>query len=259
MSGMKRRDVLGRSACLLMGAAIDTAPIIARAVAATSSSAVERFGPPLARGDGEIYARRSGGEYDRLATYYNKRFECVTPEIIVYCRSIRAVAKSIRWCRENAVAFSIRSGGHCYEGSSRSNQVVIDLRGLCKIAFDPRNHAIQVGGGATLGDVYTVLARAAQAIPAGTCPTIGIAGHALAGGLGFLVRQFGLACDNIRSIEIANADGDIDVADEKTNSDLFWALRGAGQASFGVVTKLEFRTHSVPRVTTCEYETTASQ
>jgi FAD/FMN-containing dehydrogenase len=134
---------------------------------------------------------------------------------------------------------------------------VIDMRGLRSIAFDPHRHVITVGGGALLGDVYAAIARAGQAIAAGTCPTVGVAGHALAGGLGFFVRQFGLACDNLLSADIATADGDIVVADERSNPDLLWALRGAGQASFGIVTRLAFRTYDVPGVLTHDLETTA--
>lgn len=258
MSGVRRRDLLARSACLLLGAAADIRSIGAAGAPTPSSPAVLRRPSFLAPGDGEIYSRGSGARYDRLSVYYNKRFECVRPETIIYCRSPRAVSKSVQWCRENGVAFSVRSGGHCYEGTSKNDRVVIDLRGLNMIEFDPQNHRLMVGGGVKLGDAYATVAHAAQAIAAGTCPTVGLAGQALAGGLGFFVRQFGLVCDNIVSAEIANAEGAMLVADESSNPDLFWALRGAGQASFGVVTKLAFRTHDVPRVTTYDWETTVS-
>ncbi len=258
MSGVRRRDLLARSACLLLGAAADIRSIGAAGAPTPPSPAVLRHPSFLAPEDGEILSRGSGARYDRLSVSYNKRFECVRPETIIYCRSPRAVGKSVRWCRDDGVAFSVRSGGHCYEGTSRNDRVVIDVRGLKAIEFEPQSHVLRVGGGVPLGDAYATVAHAAQAIAAGTCPTVGLAGQALAGGLGFLVRQFGLACDNIVSAEIANAEGDILVADESSNGDLLWALRGAGQASFGIVTRLAFRIHDVPRVTTYDWETTVS-
>jgi FAD/FMN-containing dehydrogenase len=255
--GLPRRDFLSQGAGLLLVAAIDMRSV--RLAAAPSAPAVLRGAAFLAPKDGDILRRQSGPRYSQLSTYYNRRFECVRPAIMIYCRSPRAVGQSIRWCRENGMPFAVRSGGHCYEGTSRSDHVVIDLRGLDTIELDPELHLLSVGGGALLGKAYATAARAAQAVAGGTCPTIGVAGHALAGGLGFFVRQFGLACDNIASMEIANADGDIGIADEKTNPDLFWALRGAGQSSFGVVTQLAFRTHDAPHVTTFELEATASR
>jgi FAD/FMN-containing dehydrogenase len=258
VSGVRRRDLLGQGACLLLGAATGVRPAGATEAPAVSTPAVLRGASFLAPEDGEVYRRQSGAPYDRLSVYYNRRHECVRPEIAIRCRSPRAVSKSIQWCRENAVAFAVRSGGHCYEGTSRSNHAVIDVRGLNAIDFDSVGRTIAVGGGAQLGDVYAAVAPAAQAVAAGTCPTVGVAGHALAGGIGFFVRQFGFACDNMVSAEIATADGEIEVADERSNPDLFWALRGAGQASFGIVTRLAFRTHDVAGITTCDLEATTS-
>jgi FAD/FMN-containing dehydrogenase len=258
VSGLRRRDLLGQGAGLLIGASTGMRPAHAAPVPPASGPAVLRGTSFLAPQDGAVYSRQSGAPYRRLSVYYNRRLECVRPDIIIRCRSPRAVSQSIRWCRENAVAFAVRSGGHCYEGTSRSNCAVIDIRGLSTIDFDAGRHVVMVGGGAQLGDVYAALAPAAQAVAAGTCPTVGFAGHALAGGLGFLVRQLGLACDNMLSAEIANAEGDLLVADEKSNPNLFWALRGAGQASFGIVTRLAFRTHEVAGMTTYDLQTTTS-
>src|SRR5215203_4385859 len=209
--------------------------------------------------DGMIVRQGSGTAYDRLTRFYNRRLESILPEAVVYCRTPDAVAKAVRWCSEHEIGFSIRSGGHCYEGLSRHRDVVIDVRGLSAIDLRPRERTVSVGSGALLGSLYEALGSYGAAVPVGTCPGVGIAGHAAAGGLGFLVRQFGLACDNLLSIELVNANGGLVTASETSNGDLFWALRGAGAGSLGVITKLQFKTHEVPRVHTYLWEEAVSR
>jgi FAD/FMN-containing dehydrogenase len=102
-----------------------------------------------------------------------------------------------------------------------------------------------VGAGARLGNIYDVLGRHGVAIPAGTCPSVGIGGHALGGGFGLASRAWGLASDNVRSVQIVTADGKVVNADSKHNSDLYWACRGGGGGNFGIVTRFVFRTHPV--------------
>ena len=111
MSGLRRRDLLGQGASLLLGAATGMRPTSAAQAPPVPSPAVLRGASFLAPEDGDIHRRQDGARYSRLSVYYNRRLECVRPEIIVRCRSPRAVSKSIRWCRENAVEFSVRSGG----------------------------------------------------------------------------------------------------------------------------------------------------
>src|SRR5262249_7246709 len=153
-----------------------------------------------------------------------------------YCRTAKGVARAVQWCAQYGLEFSLRSGGHCYEGLSRSVGVIIDVRGLNTIEFNPIDHVLRVGSGVTLDNIYRTVAPASQAIPAGTCPTVGIAGHATAGGIGFFVRQFGLAMDKLTSAELVTADGQIIIVSEQLHPDLFWALRGAGSGCFGAVT-----------------------
>ncbi|MGZ3703432.1 MAG: FAD-binding oxidoreductase, partial [Bdellovibrionota bacterium] len=112
---------------------------------------------------------------------------------------------------------------------------------------------VSVGGGAALGEVYAVTGKRNLAIPGGTCPPVGVSGHALGGGFGELGRQFGLACDSIVSIELVDATGTVLNCSDSENQDLFWALRGGGGGSFGVATKYVFRTHSVPQLSVFGY------
>ncbi|MGZ4218888.1 MAG: FAD-binding oxidoreductase [Solirubrobacteraceae bacterium] len=99
---------------------------------------------------------------------------------------------------------------------------------------DSRHRIVTVGAGAQLIDVYAALAAHGLTIPAGSCPSVGIAGHALGGGMGLAGRQFGLTADNLLSAQIVTADGHLRTASGKSNPDLYWALRGGGGGNFGV-------------------------
>jgi len=175
---------------------------------------------------------------------FSKRKQ-LTPRVRVVAASAASVAATIRWASANGVSFAIRSGGHSYEGFSQSVDLVIDVRGMTAIALAADKKAVMIGAGASLGAVYQALASSHLAIPAGTCFPVGVAGHSLGGGFGLLGRPFGLACDSISSMEVVDASGNILSASEKDNPDLFWALRGGGTGSFGVVTKFNFRTSVV--------------
>ena len=103
-----------------------------------------------------------------------------------------------------------------------------------------------IGVGAALIDVYAALNRNGVTIPAGSCPSVGVGGHALGGGMGLVGRAFGLASDNIIAAQIVTADGKLRNVTAKSDPDLLWALRGGGGGNFGVVTHLQFRVHAIP-------------
>src|SRR5580693_9509800 len=175
---------------------------------------------------------------------YNKRTQ-ISPRVRVVAASAAAVGATIRWATNNGLGFAIRSGGHSYEGFSQSPDLVIDVRGMTGIKLAADNRSVSIGSGASLGSVYDKLAPSDLAIPAGSCFPVGVAGHSLGGGFGLLGRPFGLACDSVLSMEVVDTSGNIlDVSGEE-NPDLFWALRGGGNGSFGVVTQFNFRTSAV--------------
>jgi hypothetical protein len=180
-------------------------------------------------------------DYDKS---YSKRKQ-LTPQVRVVVSSAAAVASAIRWATGNGVSFAIRSGGHSYEGFSQSTDLVIDVRGMAAIALAADKKSLSIGAGASLGAVYQALEPSGRAIPAGTCFPVGVAGHSLGGGFGLLGRPFGLACDSVLSMEVVDASGNIQNVSGEANPDLFWALRGGGNGSFGVVTKFNFRTSLV--------------
>ena len=169
----------------------------------------------------------------------------MTPQVRVVAASPQAVGSTIRWAVNNGVSFAIRSGGHSYEGLSQSADLVIDVRGIAAVQLSPDRKSVTIGSGASLGKIYQALEPGNRAIPAGTCFPVGVAGHSLGGGFGLLGRPFGLACDSVLSMEVVDASGQILNVSDRENPDLFWALRGGGNGSFGVVTKFEFRTSVV--------------
>jgi FAD/FMN-containing dehydrogenase len=107
---------------------------------------------------------------------------------------------------------------------------------------------VTVGAGLRLIDFYQRLAAHGLAVPAGSCPTVGLAGLTLGGGVGVVGRAYGLTCDNLEALEIVTADGSVLIADATEHSDLYWASRGGGGGNFGVATSFTFRTHELSRL-----------
>ncbi len=178
---------------------------------------------------------------------YNERFDYLVPRAVARPLDSRDVSGAVKWCVANGVPLRARSGGHSYAGYSvLSNGVVLDLRGIAGISVDRAAGTANIGAGAQLIDVYTALAAKGATIPAGSCPSVGIGGHALGGGMGLAGRQFGLACDNIVGARIVTADGRVHDIDKRSDPDLLWALRGGGGGNFGVVTRLTMKLHKTP-------------
>jgi FAD/FMN-containing dehydrogenase len=187
----------------------------------------------------------SSTSYLTDAQSYNPVFDGKRPQAIAYVTSTSDVAAVIAFARERAVALSVRSGGHCYGGWSTGSGLVIDVSMLNAMNVDPTARMASAGAGMHLVDVYAGLAPHALAVPGGSCPTVGIAGLTLGGGIGVLGRQFGLTCDNLVEADVVLASGDIVTANATSSPDLFWALRGAGGGNFGVVTALRFAAHPI--------------
>jgi FAD/FMN-containing dehydrogenase len=177
---------------------------------------------------------------DPEPTTFNARFHDVRARAAVRCASPADVAATLSYLRQHDLPFAVRSGGHCFAGHSSSPGVVLDVTPLDHVV--PSGDLVAVGAGARLGAVNDRLQVDDRALPAGTCPSVGIAGLTLGGGLGVLGRRYGLTSDRMVSARVVLADGSVVTCDESQEADLFWALRGAGAASFGVVTSFVFRT-----------------
>lgn len=146
------------------------------------------------------------------------------------------------------VTLAARSGGHCYAGYSvPESGLVVDVAAMNQV--DVQGTQAVIGAGAKLKDVYAGLAAAGRALPAGSCPTVGIAGLTLGGGIGVLARKYGLTCDHLSSAQVVTADGKLVTASASSEPDLFWALRGGGGGNFGIVTEFTFDTDPAPNLT----------
>ncbi len=191
--------------------------------------------------------------YEQARLLFDTRFDGVKPRAVVFCQSTGDVQRTVRWARKHAVRIVPRSGGHSYGGYSTTTGVIVDVSRLNGVTLAPNRRAV-VGAGARLIDVYEKLAQHGRTVPAGSCPTVGIAGLALGGGVGFASRKYGLTCDNLVEATVVLADGSAVVANAHAHPDLYWALRGGGGGNFGIVTRLVFRTHPIGQVATYALE-----
>lgn len=161
------------------------------------------------------------------------------PQIIVMATSVSDVQTAVKCAAASKVAVAPRSGGHSYEGYSIGGQdgsLVIDLGGFTSVTV--KNGVAKVGAGVRLGKLYLELFnQGGYTLNAGTCPSVGIGGHALGGGFGLLGPKYGLLIDRITEMQVVNAQGQLLTVSTTSNPDLFYALRGAGGGSYGVVTE----------------------
>lgn len=171
------------------------------------------------------------------------------PAIIVFCRQPVDAARAVNWARDRGIPLRVRCGRHSYEGYSSVNDgVVIDIHDLRYFRYNPAAGTAVVGSGMSLAKVYEALWPHRRTVAGGSCPTVGISGHALGGGYGLLARHLGLACDSTVEVEIVTANGELVRANLNEHPDLLWASRGGGGGNFGIVTSFVFKTHSIDTV-----------
>lgn len=199
----------------------------------------------LAKGLQGSLIRPNSAQYAKARQLFDAQFDNILPAGIAYCTSPKDIQTCLTFVRKFNVPVTARSGGHSYAGYSTTTGLVLDVTRMNTVTFDGRTGNATVGSGAKLIDVYAALAQHNRVIPAGSCPTVGVAGLTLGGGVGVLGRKFGLTCDNLLSAQIVTADGRLLTCDANQNSDLFWGLQGGGGGNFGVVTSFTFRTHEV--------------
>ncbi|OAV99593.1 hypothetical protein PTTG_09620 [Puccinia triticina 1-1 BBBD Race 1] len=198
-------------------------------------------------------------DYEKVSAAYNKRFT-YKPAAIVFPHNATEVANAVKVGVAEKIPVSPRSGGHSYAAyglAGKNGALVIDLERLKHISVDKASGQALIGAGSRLGDIALGLNdHGGRAIPHGTCPHVGLGGHAAFGGYGFSSRMWGLTLDQITEHEIVLANGTIVTSSATVNPDLFWALRGAG-SSFGIMTAMRFRTQPAPsQATNFVYEWT---
>lgn len=184
--------------------------------------------------------------YAQARQVVNARYSGARPLAVLRARSVSDVRQAVMWCARNGVRIAARSGGHSYAGySTVPGGLVVDLSALNGLRLSADRRTVQVGAGSRLIDVYSALARRGLTVPAGSCPTVGIGGLALGGGVGLASRALGTTCDNVVALTIVTADGRVLECDARRNADLFWACRGGGGGNFGIATGFTLTTHRV--------------
>jgi FAD/FMN-containing dehydrogenase len=168
------------------------------------------------------------------------QFEAVEHEAAVLCQTPHDVEETLALARRLEMPIGMRSGGHCIAGRSSTSGILLDVGPMRSVSV--ADGIATVGAGAQLGEIYDRLDDLGLTIVAGSCPSVGIAGLTLGGGLGFVGRKYGLTSDQLVEAQVVLADGRIVDCDERREPDLFWALRGAGGGQFGVVTSFRFST-----------------
>ena len=203
--------------------------------------------PPAPTAPGLLILKPGHPKFEEHMRCYNKR-TLKRPLLRGVCSSLEAVRAMVSWVRNHSLPFAVRSGGHSFEGLSNSASIVIDVRGLKSVTFNAATGEVKVGAGAILRDIYTALSTRGAAFVGGTCPFVGIGGHVLGGGYGFLSRAFGLACDNLKSLTLVDAQSQVLDMNAAGYPDLLWASKGGGGGSFGIATELVFQTHPISHV-----------
>jgi FAD/FMN-containing dehydrogenase len=171
------------------------------------------------------------------------------PALIVRARSTQDVVATLAFARSGGFEVSVRGGGHNVAGRAVTDGgVMIDLAEMKTITVDPAQGTVTAQGGVTWNELNEAAANHGLAVTGGAVSTTGIAGYTLGGGLGWLMGKYGLACDNLKAVELVTAAGDVLQVDAESHPDLLWALRGGG-GNFGVATSLTYCLHPLSTVT----------
>ena len=191
---------------------------------------------------GEIVTPGDDG-YAEACRIWNGAHDGRRPTLVVRCTGAADVVAAVGFARSNDLTIAVRGGGHSVAGfSTCDGGIVIDLSQMNGVRVDPAARRATVGGGAVWADVDHETQAHGLATTGGLVSSTGVAGFTLGGGIGWLMRKYGLACDNLVGADVVTADGRLVHASESENADLLWGLRGGG-GNFGIVTQFEFEVY----------------
>ncbi|MEU8386318.1 FAD-binding oxidoreductase [Streptosporangium sp. NPDC048865] len=184
--------------------------------------------------------------YDEQRMPWNRRIDA-HPAVVAEATGPKDVLAAVRVAREHSLPFAVQATGHGNLALAHvDGGLLVRTPGMAAVEVDPERRTARVGTGALWSDVVAAAAPLGLAPLSGT-PSVGVTGYTLGGGIGWLSRKYGLACDSLVRAEIVTADGELRTVDAEQHPDLFWALRG-GSGNFGVATSLEFRLYPVGQV-----------
>ncbi|MGA2470998.1 MAG: FAD-binding oxidoreductase [Solirubrobacteraceae bacterium] len=256
---LSRREFIERgvlatlAASALAGCA--AAPRARPATATQPTPARPPAGPPSAAAWSALAASLSGqlvlpsdSDYPTARLVYDMRFEDATPAAIAFCASATDVQRVIDFARIHEIRPIPRCGGHSYAGYSTGSGLIVDVTPMSAVTVSAAAGAptATVGAGTRLIDLYAATASAGVLVPGGSCPTVGISGLALGGGIGVLGRRYGLTCDAIEALTAVAADSRLLSVSASSEPDLYWACRGGGGGNFAIVTSFELAAHPIP-------------
>lgn len=188
---------------------------------------------------GQIIAPQDAG-YDLHRKIWNGSIDR-RPALIVRCAGVADVIAALRSARANGFPVAVRSGGHSFPGLSIADDaLVIDLSLMKGVRVDPEQRTVRAQAGVLLGELDRETQAFGLAVPSGIVTHTGMAGLTLGGGIGWIMRKYGLSIDQLISVDLVTATGEFVRASAKENADLFWGVRGGG-GNFGIVTEFEFR------------------
>lgn len=237
---------ISRRTVLSAGAGTAGLLVTTSTVGATSSAAAGIPWPKLKKSlAGTLYQPSTSG-YAQVAHGTNPRYDGINPKAVARCVSTGDVAACIAFARTYAVPFTVRSGGHAASGWSTGTGLVIDTTLMNAITIDGAARTATIGAGARLIDVHRATTDQSLALPTGTCPDVGISGLTMGGGIGPMTRLWGLTCDRLVAATVVTADGKSQLVSPTRFAGLYFALRGGGGGSFGVLTSLTMRLDTMP-------------
>lgn len=188
-------------------------------------------------------------QYDLDRKLSNPAFD-KKPLLIAYVASSSDIREILKFCKDASLPMVLRSGGHNEAGYSAINDgVILDTSRLAGAYIDPRTRRLHVGPGTNFQQFWEKLDQYGLAATGGACPSVCVGGYMQGGGFGFTARMFGMSCDNVVEVEVMLADGAIVLANDSTNGDLFYAVRGGTGNNFGVLLSATYQAHPLPEAT----------
>lgn len=244
-SWVSRRELLQWTGVALGASALGARGLGASEATSDPPSAVD-FAPLRERLGGKLLLPADEG-YGRARLAFNPLFDDRRPRAVAQCATADDVQACIAFARNHpSLHLAARSGGHSYAGySTPDDGLVVDLRAMRRVEVRSDGTTV-VGAGARLSEVYSAVAAAGRCFPSGSCPSVGVAGITLGGGIGVMARLHGLTCDRLVAAELVLGDGTRKTVSAESEPDLFWALRGGGGGNFGIVTSLTFAAPRAP-------------